>query len=154
MGTFYVYFESKEAIFRSLVLHMSRLTRTWIAERVVDAPDRLTAEQIGIETYLEFARLHKNLYRIVEESQFVAPDAFKAHYDGFAKAYSRNLAAAEERGEVSPGDAEQRAWALIGISVFLGLRYALWDDSKPVPEVAKGALDLIRHGLEPKAEDT
>jgi AcrR family transcriptional regulator len=53
LGTFYVYFESKEEIFRALVTHMGELTRQWIVERVADAPDRLTAE-----------RQHRGIHRI------------------------------------------------------------------------------------------
>ena len=32
LGTFYVYFESKEEIFRALVSYMGELTRQWIGE--------------------------------------------------------------------------------------------------------------------------
>ncbi|MCB9955475.1 MAG: TetR/AcrR family transcriptional regulator [Caulobacterales bacterium] len=151
MGTFYVHFESKESIFRALVSHMGQLTRRWIAERVADAPDRLTAERLGLEAFIEFVRQHRDLYRIVNESQFVAPDAYHEYYSEFAKSYQRRLREAAAKGEISQGDDEQRAWSLIGISVFLGMRYGVWDDSRPASEVAKGAADFIEFGLKPEA---
>ena len=49
LGTFYTYFESKEEIFQALVKYMSLRTRRWIAERVADAPDRMTAARKGFE---------------------------------------------------------------------------------------------------------
>ena len=61
LGTFYVYFESKEEVFRALVSYMGHLTRTSIAEKVADAPDRLSAERQGIEEFIEFVRRHRNL---------------------------------------------------------------------------------------------
>ena len=120
----------------------------WIAERVKGARDRMEAEHLGLVAYIEFARAHPNLYRIIEEAQFVAPDAYKAHYDRFAERYCRNLSEAAERGEIREGDETVRAWALIGMSVFLGLRYGIWDTQSSAEDVARKAADLIRRGLE------
>ncbi|NOX83564.1 MAG: TetR/AcrR family transcriptional regulator [Alphaproteobacteria bacterium] len=150
MGTFYVHFQSKEAIFRALVAYMGHLTRRWIAERVADAPNRLAAERQGLEAFIEFVREHGDLYRIVNEAQFVAPDAYREYYSEFAKAYQRRLEDAVANNEIKPGDDEQRAWALIGASVFLGMRYGVWDDARPASEVAKGAADLFEFGLKPE----
>lgn len=147
LGTFYVYFDSKEAVFRALVDDMGRLTRAFIAGRVVHAGDRLTAEREGVAAFIEFARTHKDLYRIVMEAQFVAPDAYRAYYDNFAESYQRNLREAAERGEIRPGADEVRAWALIGMSVFLGLRYGIWGDDEDIHRIAAAAADLIAHGL-------
>lgn len=149
LGTFYVYFESKEAVFRGLVEDMGRLTRAFIAERVAGAHDRLDAEREGIAAFIEFARAHKDLYRIVMEAQFVAPDAYRGYYDAFADAYRRNLEQAAAKGDIVAGPAEERAWALIGMSVFLGLRYGVWDDDKAPETIAAAVGDLIAHGLEP-----
>lgn len=151
MGTFYVHFPSKEAVFRALVSHMGHLTRSWIAERVADAPNRLVAERRGLEAFIEFVRRHRNLYRIVNEAQFVAPDAYRAYYEDFAKAYRRRLSEAAERGEIRAGRDEERAWALIGASVFLGLRYGVWEDEAPAAAVAESVADMVEHGLQPPA---
>lgn len=149
LGTFYVYFNSKEEIFRALVSHMSRLTRQWIAERVAEAPDRLAAERQGLAAFIDFVRRHGNLYKIVAEAQFVAEDAYREHYVGFAEAYRHNLERAAEAGEIREGDHELWAWALIGISVFVGMRYATWDDSRGPDDVAAAVADLIAAGLAP-----
>jgi AcrR family transcriptional regulator len=153
LGTFYTYFESKEEVFRALVREMSRATRAHVAEAVKDAPDRLAAERIGLEAFIAFVRKHPELYRIIEEAQFVAHDAYREHYQTFAEAYRRNLAGARARGQVSAGSGdveetdEARAWALIGISVFLGMRYGIWDQSLPPARVAEIAIELASEGL-------
>lgn len=151
MGTFYVHYPSKEAIFRALVDYMGHLTRRWIAERVADAPDRITAERLGLAAFIEFVRGHRDLYRIVNEAQFVAPDAYRGYYSIFADGYVRRLNDAVERGEISKGDAEARAWTLIGASVFLGQRYGIWEDHPPSDAVLDAAGDLIEWGLKPRA---
>lgn len=149
LGTFYTYFDSKESLFRALVEDMGALTRRWIAERVAQAPDRLTAERVGLEAFIEFVRAHRNLYRIVMEAQFVAEDAYRRYYQVFADGYINNLESAKKRGEIREGDVEVRAWALIGISVFIGQRYAVWGDDRPAADIAAEAADFIARGLKP-----
>jgi len=152
LGSFYTYFDSKEEIFRALVHYMSERTRQWVAERAAGAPDRLAAERIGIEAYIEFVRRHKGIYRIISEAEFVANEAFREHYEGFARAYQANLGKAAERGEIRKGDYETWSWAIIGIDVFLGMRYAEWDESMPASEIADIVTDLIANGLRPKPD--
>ncbi len=147
MGTFYVHFPSKEKIFRAVVDHMGRVTRAYIADRVDAAPDRLTAERQGIEAYLDFVREHPGIYRIVMEAQFVAEDAYRDYYMHFAEAYRGKLEAAAADGEVLDGDQDVHAWALIGASVFLGLRFGLWDETRAPADIAVRAGRLIADGL-------
>ena len=149
LGTFYVYFESKEEIFRALVAHMGNLTRHWISERVAESPDRLTAERRGIQAFIEFVRGHTNLYQIISEAQFVAEDAYRDYYSSFAAAYRENLEQAAQDNDIRSGDFEVWAWALIGMSVFLGMRFAAWDDSRSSEEMAAAVADLIASGMRP-----
>ncbi|HYG28686.1 MAG TPA: TetR/AcrR family transcriptional regulator [Allosphingosinicella sp.] len=147
LGTFYTYFESKEEVFRALVRDMSNATRAHVAEAARGAPDRLTAERRGLAAFIAFVRERPELYRIIEEAQFVAQDEYRKHYLTFAEGYRRNLAAARSRGEIADGPDELRAWALIGISVFLGMRYGLWERDLEPAEVADLAIDLASEGL-------
>jgi AcrR family transcriptional regulator len=147
LGTFYTYFESKEELFRALVRDMSHATRAHVAEAVRGAPDRLAAERIGLAAFIAFTRRHPELYRIIEEAQFVAEDAYREHYLTFADGYREGLGLARRRGEIADGPDELRAWALIGMSVFLGMRYGLWRHDMEPAEVADRAIDLVSEGL-------
>jgi len=153
LGTFYVYFDSKEEIFRALVSYMGDLTRQWIVERVAESPDRLTAERRGVEAFIEFVRTHRNLYRVVSMAQFVAEDAFRDYYQVFADAYRENLERAAGRGEIRRGDSEVWCWALIGMTVFLGMRFADWDEARSAEDIAAAASDLVAHGMAPQDQD-
>ena len=147
LGTFYTYFESKEELFRALVRDMSNATRSHVAEAVAGAPDRLAAERLGLAAFIAFTRKHPELYRIIEEAQFVAEDEYRAHYLTFVEGYRQGLAAARTRGELAEGPDELRAWALIGMSVFLGMRYGIWSEDMEPAEVADRAVDLVSEGL-------
>lgn len=153
LGTFYVYFRSKEEVFRALVADMGARTRRALSESVKDAPNRLEAERLGIRAYLDFVRTHKTLYRIIMEAQFVAPEAYREYYDSFSAAYRQRLASAVKSGEISTGDDEVRVWALMGASTFLGLRYGVWENDADVAAVAEAAADLMISGLAPRAKD-
>lgn len=148
-GTFYIYFSSKEAIFRELVAEMGLMTRKVIAEAIAPAANRLDAERLGLKAFLTFVAEHPELYRIVEEARFVDPTAYKAYFTSFAQAYRRQLSRAAEKGNIRPGNAELRAWALMGIAKTLGERYVLWGGDEDLDRIADDAFDMIRHGLEP-----
>ncbi len=154
IGSFYTYFDSKEAVFRALVADMSRQVREHVVPFILSAPDRLAGERAGLAAYLAFVRTHKALYRIIDESAFVAEDAYRRHYADVAEGYAVSLAEAfgrgEIRGEVSDGDWQVRAWAIMGMNVFLGLKFGVWDDSRPVDEIAAAAHALIADGLAPR----
>jgi len=152
LGTFYTYFDSKEEIFRALVRYMSERTRQWIGERVANAADRIDAERLGMEAYIEFVRQHKGIYRIMSEAEFVANEAFREHYDGFARGYRANLERAAQRGEIRQGEFDTWSWAIIGINLFLGMRFAEWDESRPAPEIAAVITDLIANGIRAQSD--
>ncbi|WP_017667586.1 TetR/AcrR family transcriptional regulator [Sandarakinorhabdus sp. AAP62] len=149
IGSFYTYFDSKEAVFRALVADMSRQVREHVVPFILAAPDRLAGERAGLTAYLDFVRTHKALYRIIDESAFVAEDAYRRHYVDVADGYATSLEQAFGRGEVSDGDWQVRAWAIMGMNVFLGLKYGVWDDGRPVDEIAAAAHALIADGLAP-----
>jgi AcrR family transcriptional regulator len=152
LGTFYVYFKSKEEVFRALVADMGARTRHALSESVKDAPNRIEAERLGIRAYLQFVRTHKSLYRVVMEAQFVAPEAYREYYRAFSEGYRQQLSRAAARGEISKGDAEARVWALMGASTFLGLRYGIWQDDADIEAIADAASDLMINGLAPRAK--
>lgn len=151
-GTFYVYFRTKEDVMRELVLRMGRRLRRHLTLSIVDAPHRLEAERRGIRAFLEFVRANPNLYRVVAEAQFVDPEVYRRYYEDFAKSYGSALRAAVRRGEISKGDAEVRAWALMGLSDMVGMRYALWDGKLKLDRVSDAAFELIAKGLEPRRQ--
>jgi AcrR family transcriptional regulator len=154
LGTFYVYFNSKEEIFRAVVADMGALTRHALAERTREAKNRIEAERLGVEAYIEFVRDNPGLYRIVMESQFVAPEAYRDYYRVFSGAYRQQMGQAAARGEIRPGLDDVRVWALMGASTFLGLRYGIWEKDADAHMIADAAADMIAYGLAPRPGQT
>ena len=72
---------------------------------------------------------------------------YRDYYEAFGKGYVRMLANATRKGEIRPGNNEVRVWALMGMSNFLGLRYALWEQDVSFDEIVETLSDLFRNGL-------
>lgn len=148
-GTFYIYFESKEEVFRTLVQEMGRYTRRSLSEAIEGAGDRIEAERLGLRAFLEIAATRPMLYNIIEEARFVDPPSYDAYFTGFAQNYARNLAAAAQEGTIRAGDAEIRAWALMGLAVKLGERYGLGSTGEDRDRVVAEVFDMLERGLRP-----
>lgn len=146
-GTFYLYFRGKDEIFSVLVQEIGHAMRYQIASALSAPQGALTAMRGGITAFLEFAQQHPGLFRIVQESQFVDPVAYRTYYEHLVEGYKTGLTHAEARGELPPGDAEVRTWAVIGIAHFLGLRYCLWRGQLPEAEIMDEVTRFTAQGL-------
>jgi AcrR family transcriptional regulator len=151
LGTFYTYFDSKEAVFKALVNDMSAKVRDHVAPVLKVAADTLDGEGRALESYLEFARANKQVYRIIDEAEFADPDGFEKHYRTTAARIAARLDSGKAKGEVASADSkiasEVEAWAIMGMNVFLGLRFAVRGRESP-KEVARIANRMIRSGLQ------
>jgi AcrR family transcriptional regulator len=141
LGTFYTYFDSKEALFQALVRHMSAQVRDSVGPALGGAQDALDGERRALEAFLRFAHDHRDIYRIIDESEFVEPAVYREHYETTAIRIAARLRGARDKGEISESfsdhDLDVLAWGMMGANVFLGLRFAVWDDAdeKSVAEV-------------------
>src|SRR3546814_17665268 len=80
LGSFYTYFDSKEAIFQALVRYMSEQLRDYVTPIVQAAPDEIADEHAGLRSFLGFVREHKEIYRIIDEAEFVDYASYIRHY--------------------------------------------------------------------------
>ena len=150
LGTFYTYFDSKEALFQALVRDMSAQVRDHVAPVLKESTDALEGERRALESFLDFAREHRDVYRIIDEAEFVDPAAYREHYETTANRIAARLIAARGRGEVDGGYSDEEleilSWAIMGANVFLGLRFALWSKAD-AGRVADATGKLLRSGL-------
>src|SRR5205085_12469032 len=135
LGTFYTYFDSKEAVFQALVRDMSAQVRDHVAPAFKGATDALDGERRALESFLRFARKHRDVYRIIDEAEFVEPSAYREHYETTATRIAARLAGGRDKGEIasdlSNEDIAILAWAIMGANVLLGLRFAVSSTAVP-----------------------
>ena len=150
LGTFYTYFDSKEAIFQEVVRDMSAQVRDRVAPEFKNASDAIDGERRALEAFLRFASEHRDVYRIIDEAEFVEPQGFREHYETTASRIASRLIAARANGDIgadfSDADLDILAWALMGANVFLGLRFSVWSNGDPA-RVAEVTSKMLRKGL-------
>lgn len=151
-GTFYLYFDSKLALFNELVEDLNRRVRHAMSEGSRGAPTRLEAERAGFRAFFRFTADHPALYRVVREAEFVSPGALRLHYTRIVEGYIeglRDARAADEIGDIDPTIA---AWALMGIGEMIGMRWVLWGEGASAgadaDPTASGTSEVPEHVLD------
>lgn len=142
LGSFYTYFDSKDAVFRALVADMSAQVRDHVAPAIRGADGRIAAERAGLLEFIRFVRTHKEIYRIIDEAEFVDPASFRRHYSTTADRIAARIRTGPEDAQ-----AEVHAWAIMGMNVFLGLRYGVWDEDRSPEDVADVIASLLARGI-------
>ena len=153
LGTFYLYFPSKVAIFDEVTRLVSRRLRHEEKATLEGYADRRAIECIGYEIFFRWIRRHVGAYRILREAEFVGQGRVgREHYQQLAHAYAVGLAEGMERGEIREHDPEALTYALLGIAHFGGQRWVLWENPESPAEAALPPLwEFVLHGLTPRS---
>jgi AcrR family transcriptional regulator len=150
-GTFYLYFDSKKAIFDELVRDLNRRVRHAMKDGSSQGTSRIESELLGFEAYFRFTSEHPALYRIIRQAEFVSPEMLRYHYDRLSAGYIEALSEAVESGEIGKLDPEVAAFALMGLGEMVGMKWILWGEGTPLPGRVWDELErLIRCILEAK----
>ncbi len=153
LGSFYVYFPDKKSAFCELVDSLGKRLRHALAEATQGETDRFAMERAGLTAFFTFLAEHQKLYRIVRQAEFVDEAVFRRYYDRLSEGYAQGMAQAMNAGAVRGTDPVIAAHCLMGMADFLGMRWMLWDDcdASAVPALVDTAIDLVSHGLLPRA---
>jgi AcrR family transcriptional regulator len=147
LGSFYTYFDTKDAVFRALVADMSERVRDHVTPAIRDVAGTIAGERAALLAFLDFVRANKAIYRIIDEAEFVDTNSFRRHYASTAERIARRLAEGAARGDLRQGIGEAEAWAIMGMNVFLGLRYGVWAEDRATADVADAVAMLLAQGI-------
>lgn len=126
-GTFYLYFESRQALFDILLPELSRQATQYIAAKAHGAKSFFELEERGFRGFLEWVKEHPSHMRVLNEAEVAAPKAFEQHFEQLLKGYLSALTRARAQGEIKAySDRELRAIAymLIGARNYLHLGFS------------------------------
>lgn len=132
-GTFYLYFDSKQAVFEEVLLDLNHRVRQAMAEGARGATTREAAERGGFAGFFRFTAEHPALYRVIRQAEFVAPALLERHYATIASGYVDGLRQAMAAGEIADADPEVVAWALMAVGEMIGMRWVLWPRAAAIP---------------------
>jgi AcrR family transcriptional regulator len=150
VGAFYVYFESKEAFYASLISSVGREVRSFISSNLATGPsgsglNRLERELRGLWLFLAYLSLDRDCYAIVREAEFVLPDAVRDYYESFVNGYKKN-----PEGNAAPESGIDEATAinfLLGIAHYTGIEMVFENSSANIRMVVETLGSYLSHGF-------
>jgi AcrR family transcriptional regulator len=125
-GGFYVYFESKESIFRELVMDIARQIREVSRAAIENAPRRQEAEVAGTRAFLRWLVEHPHMHRVLHLIDEVDVELSREFFMDVGRPYTELLRSGIQAGEIEPVDPELLAFALMGVNNFVSMRWVLW----------------------------
>lgn len=155
LGTFYIYFDDKYAVYGYIQKHFYHQIRESIARSLTGQEDRLEMERIGLKEFLKFIQRHPHTYNILWEALYIDKSLFLDYYENFAERYVRSLQMSQPTvHELEEADFETMAWALMGIANFIGLKYVLFQESsdEELDQVVDRVIRMLRGVLDDSDE--
>lgn len=149
-GSFYTYFPSKHAVFVELIREAMADIRRLISTKVSTAPAPLTrarVDRLGSQASFEFFLDRPGIFSIVHEARVVAPEMYGWWTTTFAAAYVENF---ERLSGPAPRDfdVEGFAYAVMGITDMLILRWVIREKRLPPANVIDQIFDILGNGLD------
>jgi AcrR family transcriptional regulator len=149
-GTFYRYFSNKDDAFLLLVEHlesslMARLQD--VTNHEVTPTDRL----LGVyRATLAFIGENVALYQVFREAEFIHSEIPQRFYARVCARLRNVIQDGVAQGMFEAPNPEVASYAVLGVILFLALRYILWDEPGDLAKAEAVGADLILHGIDPE----
>lgn len=141
VGTFYTYFESKEAFYEEIIRQASHDVRSFINRNLTGDLRRIEYEVQGMYLFAFLLTLERSVYNLVREAEFVLPDAVRRYYDAFQNGYERNLTGTRA------GDRVTIINILLGLSHYFGMELLLDQSMERATALLRELAALLHSGL-------
>lgn len=149
-GTFYIYFDSKLALYLYLLDEYRHNIRRSATDATKNCKTRLEMERAGLKAFIMYVKEDPLAYKLVWESLFVDQNIFREYYMSFASSYVNHLKPFVESGEIRDDiDLETVSYILMGISNFVGLQIVFNENAteKDVDFVVDESMKLLQNGI-------
>ena len=122
VGTFYIYFDDKTALYRCL---MEDVQREALLKK--NCTTRLEKEKEGLRAFVKYGAANHDMFEILWGSLTVDKSLFVDYYRSFGASYIRSLS--YDRQELADYvDVDSAAYLFMGINSFLALRTMIKPD--------------------------
>jgi AcrR family transcriptional regulator len=148
IGTFYIYFQDKTAIYDYLVRNYYVVINNYLNKHIAHCKTRFEMERAGIRAFIRFGHTHPQCYKIIWGSSHIDPALFEDYYRRFAKSYAGALKKFGE--ELIDVDLSTMAWFLMGISNFVCLKVIFEHrklSEKELDALTDDVMEMLSKGL-------
>ena len=151
-GTFYNHFESRQDILDQLLPALGREMMRHIAKCSKKGKTSLEREEAGFKGFFSFLKQNPHFFRILNEAESFAPNAYRAHMEHVMTGYQKFLGGARVNHETQPFD--QRELQVVVLVLMAARTYIAWrflneeGKSENIPDwVVKAYRKLITGGV-------
>ncbi len=151
-GTFYLYFESRQALFDELLPHVGADLLVYISKKVRGAATFYEVEERGFRAFFDYLRSNPGFFRVLNEAEVAAPVAHTAHMKLLTEHYVKSLQRSVESGEIrlfEGKELEALAYVFQSARSYLYLRYVKGSEkTRKLPDwVVETYMKLVKNGL-------
>ncbi len=146
VGTFYLYYPTKEALFLELVEETVARLKSELDGVRSSVLDPIEQSRVRTLTFFRFAQENRELFRIVFGHGASFHDVVRRCQEGFIRDLHESIAAGMETGALREGDAMIWAQAFIGMSLQV-VSWWIEQENVPIEQVAASLSDLALHGM-------
>lgn len=151
-GTFYNYFETREAIFNELVPIFGKKLRGHIRSRVGDTWDFYERERIALDAFFEFLYTNPFFSRVLNEAEIFTPNSHREYFESILKGYREELARALREGQIrklSPAEIEVISLILMSSRNYFALHYfqQIRKSGKVSSTITNTYMEVVRRSL-------
>jgi len=146
VGTFYLYYPTKEALFLELVEDAVAQLKVQLDTVRVAVVDPVEQARTRTLTFFRFASDNRELFRIVFGHGASFHDVVRRCQDSFIEDMRESLAVGMASGAFRSADAMVWAQALIGMSLQV-VSWWIEQEGVSIEEVARSLSDLALHGI-------
>jgi len=148
VGTFYIYFNDKTAIYDYLVRNYYMVIKKYLSQNIKRCKTRYEMEREGLKAFIRFGVAHPQCYKIIWGSSHIDPELFEDYYTRFAESY---ISALEKfSSELINIDYSTAAWSLMGIANFVCLKAIMSHkrlSEKKLNALADEVMKLLSQGM-------
>lgn len=146
VGTFYLYYPTKEALFLEMVEDAVHLLKADIDRLESPSADPIQRARAGCETFLRFAQENRDLFRIVFGHGVTFHGVAHRAQELFVSGVAANLAAGMRAGVFRPNRPDVVAQAFTGMLLQV-VSWWIEQENVPVSEVTESLLEFAFRGL-------
>ena len=146
VGTFYLYYPTKEALFLELVEDTVARLKAELDGVRGRVSDPIEQSRVRTLTFFRFAQENRELFRIVFGHGASFNDVVRRCQEGFIRDLHDIIAVGIDHGDLRQGDAMIWAQAFIGMSLQV-VSWWIEQENVPIEQVAASLSDLALHGM-------
>jgi len=152
VGTFYLHFETKDALFDALVDETVRRLKTAVDEAQLAARDPIERIRRANTAFCRFAQENREVFRIVFGHAAAYHDVIRRAQDLFAADIEENIRAGIASGALTPVPTAVAAQAVVGMATQI---LSWWTEHASIPmETLEDTMTTIAlHGLLARAPE-